>query len=129
MMSVSSGPSWVSDFPASTWGGRAVATPFVARPRHVAAMVHDGTPASTARLTQWVLKSSAEIRATAGVRVDGDALVVYQPHGQIRVRAGCVLVLDRDAESCWSVMPLTQFTRLFVAAARELPIFDDSEVA
>lgn len=129
MTSVSFGPSWASVCPATAWSGRAVATSFVARPRHVAAIAHDGTPASAARLTQWVLQASAEIRATAGVRVSGDALVVDQPQGQVFVRAGTVLVLDRAEEVCWSVVSLAQFTRTFAATARELPIFDDGEVA
>jgi hypothetical protein len=92
-------------------------------------MVHDGTPASAARLVQWVLQASVKIRATAGVRVGGDALVVDQPQGQVVVCAGTVLVLDREEEACWSVMPLAQFTRRFAAAVRELPVFNGGEVA
>lgn len=132
MTSVSSGPSSTSLVrPAANRprrGGGGVAGLFVARSRRVAAMLHDGTPGSTTRLTQWVLRASAEVRATAGVRVDGHTLVVDLPTGQVFLHTGTVLVLDRAAASCWSVVPLAQFTSTFVATARELPVFDDGEV-
>ena len=130
--SVSSGPSSTSLVrPAATRSGPGsggVAGFFVTRSRRVEAMLHDGTPDSTTRLTQWVLRASAEVRATAGVWVDGHTLVVDLLTGQVFVHTGTVLVLDRAAANCWSVVPLAQFSWVFVATARELPVFDDGEV-
>ncbi len=104
---------------------------FRPRPVDVSAMLNDGTPGRTDAMTAWVRAVDAG-GGTWVETVEGRLVVmVERPSvpGFLWVLPGQHLVLDHRGTPRWRVYGQTEFSALFARPVRELPIFDDGEVA
>lgn len=114
------------------WWGSTLNRPsrFVAKPEPVRAVWHDGSDARVAVVREWV----QQVQQVAGgrevrVEVQPGAVVVVQqawPAEPMRLRPGMFLVLNFAG---WTVYSAEQFQAAFQPLPRELPIFNDGEVA
>lgn len=114
--------------PAAEGGGSVLSRPsrFVANTHPVRALWHDGSDAQVAAVREWVRQAGApDVKA----EVEPGAVVVVRqswPAEPVCLRPGMFLALTCNG---WMVYSAEQFQAAFQPAPRELPIFDDGEVA
>ena len=109
---------------------------FMAKPEPVRAVWHDGSDAQLALVTEWVqqVHHDGELDGEMGdceVRVEvepGPVLVIRPawPAEPVRLEPGMFLVRRSTG---WTAYSAEQFLAAFEPLPRELPIFDDGEVA
>ena len=103
---------------------------FVARPEPVRAVWHDGSDAQLALVTDWVQQVTNDRElGDREMRVEvepGPVLVIRSSVEPVRLEPGMALVLRAAG---WTVCRADQFLAKFEPLPRELPIFDDGEVA
>ena len=114
--------------PPADGDGPALSRPsrFVANTQPVRAVWHDGSHTQVAAVQEWVRQAGSP-NVTAEVR-PGAVVVVRQPWPTepLCLRPGMFLALTCNG---WMVYSAEQFQAAFQPAPRELPIFDDGEVA
>lgn len=118
--------------PGMRGGTLACPSRFMAKPEAVRAVWHDGSDAQAALVTEWVRRigdnremDDREVR----IEVEPGPVVVIQPAWPaepVRLEPGMFLVLRSTG---WTVYSAEQFLAAFEPLPRELPIFDDGEVA
>ena len=104
---------------------------FRTRPVDVLAMRHDGSWDRAEAVTAWVA-AAGEGDTTSLDVVDGRPVVLIMQPGQTDVlwlTPGQHLVLSRRQLPRWRVYGAAEFRSCFAPAVRELPIFDDRDVA
>ena len=102
---------------------------YQARPVRALAMFYDGTVDSQVLLRQWVQRLHP---CGGGVEIDADLVVtVTEPRcaDQVHLSPGHYLVLAQGATCCWSVASPGQVATWLEWRPREMPIFDDGDVA
>ena len=115
--------------PAPGWRGATRGRPsrFVAKAEPVHAVWHDGSDAQVVLVTAWVQQVADGRRAS--VEVEPGAVLVIRPAWPaepVRFGPGMFLVLRAAG---WTAHSVDQFLAGFEPLPRELPIFDDGEVA
>lgn len=114
--------------PPSCWG----VTPnrpsrFVAKPELVRAVWHDGSDAQVALATEWVQQVSGDCEMKVEAQ-PGPVLVIQPAWPAEPVRWGPGMFLVQRAAG-WTVYSADQLLAASEPLPRELPIFDDGEVA
>ena len=109
---------------------------FVAKPDLVRAVWHDGSDAQLTLVTEWVqqvhhdgeLDGETDDREVLVEVEPGPVLVIRPawPAEPVRLQPGMFLVRRSTG---WTVYSAEQFLAAFEPLPRELPIFDDGEVA
>lgn len=115
--------------PLSGWRDATLNRParFVAKPEPVRAVWHDGSDAQVALVTEWLQQVAGDREMRVEVE-PGPVLVIQPawPAESMRLQPGMFLVLGAAG---WTVCRADQFLAEFEPLPRELPIFDDGEVA
>lgn len=130
-------PSRRRSGPLSTPAGRPEGTPdrerllgLQAGPVRAQALFYDGTPAAARRLAVWVEQLSPFPARGFSFGEDGVPVVSEAwSAGQVKVPPGHFLVFAQSGGDRWAVCTPGQLETWFETRPRELPIFDDGEVA
>lgn len=104
---------------------------FRVRPLDVLAIAHDGSADRARALARWVNADRDGGSATAYIDQDGVTVLIHV-NGEptlLRVRAAQYLIRTRHAATRWRAYDAAEFETLFTPRPREVPIFDDGEVA
>lgn len=102
---------------------------FQARPVRALAMFYDGTIDSQTQLRRWVQRLHP---CVGGPEIAADGVVTVTElrcADQIRLSPGQYLVFVQGAACCWSAASPGQVATWLEWRPREMPIFDDGDIA
>lgn len=103
------------------------------RPAEVTALYHDGSRQAAAEILRWVrTRASRDPQVAAELRWDGTVVVTESGQGDRRsvtVGAGQYAAQDPFDPYGWGMHTPQTLRRRFELLPREMPVFDDGEVA